>query len=80
MIQLTRTAALEYAATGIRVNAVCPGAIYTPMLAAATIARLLPVPLQHIGNGCQQPRHARDRVLPPRSPARLGSTTVHLRA
>lgn len=29
---LTRTAALEYAAEGIRVNAVCPGAVDTPLL------------------------------------------------
>jgi NAD(P)-dependent dehydrogenase (short-subunit alcohol dehydrogenase family) len=32
IIGLTRTAALEYAQLGIRINAVCPGIISTPML------------------------------------------------
>jgi len=31
VVQLTRTAALEYAKLGIRINAVCPGFVSTPM-------------------------------------------------
>jgi NAD(P)-dependent dehydrogenase (short-subunit alcohol dehydrogenase family) len=32
IVGLTKTTALEYAARGIRVNAVCPGAVQTPMI------------------------------------------------
>jgi NAD(P)-dependent dehydrogenase (short-subunit alcohol dehydrogenase family) len=36
VIGLTKTAALEYAARGIRINAVCPGTINTPMAQSLT--------------------------------------------
>lgn len=39
LIQLTRAMALDYAADGLRVNAVCPGGVDTPMLADGAAAQ-----------------------------------------
>ena len=36
VLGLTQSAALEYAARGIRINAVCPGTIKTPMVQSMT--------------------------------------------
>ncbi|HXK32468.1 MAG TPA: SDR family NAD(P)-dependent oxidoreductase [Dehalococcoidia bacterium] len=38
VVQLTRAAALEYAARGIRINCLCPGVISTPMVERVTHA------------------------------------------
>ena len=39
ILGLTKNAAVEYADEGIRVNAVCPGAIMTPLMSAQPLAR-----------------------------------------
>src|SRR5215217_784310 len=58
VLGLTRSAALEYAPRGIRVNAVCPGTIETPMLADMIAKRELTVddaeagqPIGRLGRG-----------------------------
>lgn len=56
VVQLTKTAALEYATQGIRVNCVCPGVIETPMverfthgIAEATAAMAAMEPVGRMG-------------------------------
>jgi NAD(P)-dependent dehydrogenase (short-subunit alcohol dehydrogenase family) len=39
LIQFTRAMALDYAAHGLRVNAICPGGVDTPMLAEGAVAQ-----------------------------------------
>jgi NAD(P)-dependent dehydrogenase (short-subunit alcohol dehydrogenase family) len=67
VIGLTKSAALEYAARGIRINAVCPGLIQTPMSdqmvaagqADALDAMLKNVPIGRLG----RPEEIADAVL-----------------
>ena len=53
VIGLTRAAAIDHAAAGVRVNAVCPGYIETPMVAEAMTRRgaqiLATVPMRRLG-------------------------------
>jgi NAD(P)-dependent dehydrogenase (short-subunit alcohol dehydrogenase family) len=56
VIGMTKSAALEYAARGIRINAICPGIIDTPMVAEmketqveAMAALMKEVPIERLG-------------------------------
>lgn len=49
VIGLTKTAALEYATAGIRINAVCPGVVRTANLERLPEAEALMAPLQPMG-------------------------------
>ena len=64
MINLTRTAAIEYGRKGIRVNAVCPGAVETPML--DTVVGLGPKTREEIAE-----MHALGRTIQPEEVANL---------
>lgn len=62
-ISLTRSAAMEYAPAGIRINAVSPGRVVTPMMLASKIADMSAVaaglPLRRMG----QPEEIAEAVL-----------------
>ena len=66
VVGLTRAVGLRYAARGIRVNAVCPGAIDTPMAQRAangSPALKKAVETMHPMNRIGQPREVADAVL-----------------
>ncbi len=63
MISLTKSAALEYGPQGIRINAVAPGRVDTPMLRASKVADMETVaaglPLRRLG----QPAEVAEAIL-----------------
>jgi meso-butanediol dehydrogenase/(S,S)-butanediol dehydrogenase/diacetyl reductase len=58
VINLTRTVAVEYGRRGIRANAICPGAVDTPLL--AMLGQLAPKPREQLAA-----EHAIGRLLRP---------------
>ena len=63
MISLTKSAAMEYGPQGIRINAVAPGRVETPMLLASKVADMSAVaaslPLRRLG----QPEEVAEAIL-----------------
>jgi len=57
IISLTRTMAVDFAAAGIRVNAIAPGAVETPMLARSFARHADPEPVREVSRN----RHAMKR-------------------
>jgi NAD(P)-dependent dehydrogenase (short-subunit alcohol dehydrogenase family) len=69
VVGITRTAALEYAQQGIRVNCVCPGYIRTPMVAYV---------LQHAGAQMEAQMVAREPIGRLGTPEEIAETVVWL--
>lgn len=69
VVGLTKTAALEYAQQGIRVNCVCPGYIRTPMVAYV---------LQHEGPQLEEQMMAREPMGRLGTPEEIAATVVWL--
>jgi NAD(P)-dependent dehydrogenase (short-subunit alcohol dehydrogenase family) len=67
VLGLTKSAALEYAARGIRINAICPGLIWTPMadqMVASSQAEALDAMLKTVPMGRHgRPEEIADAVL-----------------
>ena len=63
VIGLTKTAAIEYAESGIRVNAVCPGYIRTPMTEPMTQERSAAVLAQTPAKRMGDPREIAEMVV-----------------
>jgi NAD(P)-dependent dehydrogenase (short-subunit alcohol dehydrogenase family) len=63
VVGLTRTAAIEYAEAGIRVNAVCPGYIATPMTAPMALERTAVVLAQTPAKRMGKPEEIAETVV-----------------
>ena len=63
VIGLTKTAAVEYGAAGIRVNAVCPGHIDTPMVSSAATLRGAPTEARNLFGRLGKPEEIAELVV-----------------
>ncbi|MGE8063561.1 SDR family NAD(P)-dependent oxidoreductase [Pseudomonas sp. NPDC089569] len=63
VVNLTRALGVEYAARGIRVNAVCPGFVETPLLAAAPEAQRNALASLHPVGRLAQPQEVANAIL-----------------
>ena len=70
VLQLTKAAAVEYARSGIRINAVCPGGVDTPMVARLAGQATCPASVR-----CSQPHLSRGQIG---APSEIGEAVVWL--